>query len=120
MRVQRMSADHMTDTEAAWLAGLLEGEAAFDLHRARYPRIRVAMTDRDTVERVADLLGCKTRITLRPAPFKALWHAEVSGARAAAVMEIVLPHMGSRRSGVIAAALGHYQHGAGRSAPAGA
>jgi hypothetical protein len=93
--------------DRVWLAGLLEGEGTFDLHRGRYPRIRVGMKDRDVVGRAATLLGARVRLTLRPAPFAAMWHAEVSGTRAAEIMATLLPHMGARRSAKIAEILGH-------------
>lgn len=92
--------------DVVWLAGLLEGEGTFDLHRGKYPRVRVAMTDRDVVGRAATLLGARVRLSLKPSPYKSTWHAEVSGAKAVAVMEAVLPFMGSRRSGKIAEILG--------------
>jgi hypothetical protein len=95
--------------DARWLAGLLEGEGSFDLHRGRYPRIRLAMTDRDVVTQAAHLLGARrVRVTLRQAPFRAMWHAEVSGTGAAEVMAELLPFMGARRSAQIALVLGHY------------
>lgn len=99
--------------DVLWLAGLLEGEGSFDLHRGRYPRVRVAMTDRDVVGRAATLMGCGVRLSIRPAPYRAMWHAEVSGARAVEVMRSILPHMGARRSGRIAQVLGH----SGRTTP---
>ncbi len=43
--------------DAIWLAGLLEGEGTFDLHRKKYPRVRVGMSDRDVVGRAATLTG---------------------------------------------------------------
>lgn len=98
----------MSPEDRLWLAGLLEGEGTFDLHRDRYPRIRVGMKDRDVVGRAATLLGSRVRLTLRPAPFAAMWHAEVSGTRAAAILAELLPHMGARRSAKIAEILGHY------------
>lgn len=92
--------------DVVWLAGLLEGEGSFDLHRGKYPRIRVGMTDRDVVGRAATLMGSRIRLSLRPSPYKATWHAEVSGPKAEAVMVAILPFMGSRRSGKIAGILG--------------
>ncbi|MEU8655272.1 hypothetical protein [Actinoplanes philippinensis] len=93
--------------DLAWLAGLLEGEGAFDLHRQRYPRVRLGMTDRDIVTRAAELVGANVRVSFRPAPQTALWHAEISGPRAEAVMRAILPHMGARRSSRIASVLAH-------------
>lgn len=92
--------------DVVWLAGLLEGEGTFDLHRGKYPRVRLAMTDRDIVGRAATLMGCRVRLSMKPAPYAATWHAEIQGAKASEVMRAVLPYMGSRRSGKIAAILG--------------
>lgn len=96
---------HGTREETIWLAGLLEGEGSFDAHRGKYPRIRLAMTDRDVVGRAASLMDTKLRLSLHPAPAQPTWHAEVSGARAAEIMREILPFMGTRRSGKIAAVL---------------
>lgn len=92
--------------DVVWLAGLLEGEGTFDLHRGKYPRVRVGMTDRDVVGRAATLLGANVRLSMKPMPYQATWHAEVSGEKAVEVMLAVLPFMGARRSGKIAAVLG--------------
>lgn len=94
--------------DVLWLSGLLEGEGCFDLHRRIYPRVRLAMTDRDVVGRVATLFGSSIRLTLKPKPAAPTWHAEVQGARAVEVMRAVLPYMGSRRSGRIAEILSAY------------
>src|SRR5690606_12530806 len=102
----------MDRDDAIWLAGLLEGEGSFDAHRGKYPRVRVGMTDRDVVGRAASLLGANVRLSLKPAPMKATWQAEVSGEKAAAVMREILPFMGARRSGKSAAILGAYELGA--------
>lgn len=97
----------MNRDELLWLAGLLEGEGSFDLHRGRYPRIRVGMTDRDVVGRAATLLGASVRTSLRPAPWTATFHAEISGSRATEILWDLLPLMGARRSSKIATILGH-------------
>jgi len=103
--------------DVIWLAGLLEGEGSFDLHRGKYPRVRVGMTDRDVVGRAATLLGARVRVSLKPPPYRATWHAEVTGWKAALVMRAILPHMGARRSGKIAEVLGGaYLSGAPQSA----
>jgi hypothetical protein len=97
----------VNDRDLYWLAGLLEGEGSFDLHRGRYPRVRLGMTDRDVVGRAATLLGGKVRLSLKGAPAQAMWHVEVSGSKAEAAMKAILPHMGARRSAKIATILGH-------------
>lgn len=101
-----MTALRGTTGDLFWLAGLLEGEGTFDLHKGRYPRIRLAMTDRDTVGRAATLMDAKIRLSLHPLPYKATWHTEISGERAAEIMREVLPFMGARRSQKIAEILG--------------
>lgn len=87
--------------DAAWLAGLLDGEGCFDSPRGN-PRVRVKMTDLDVVLRAADLMGAKTY--LEPAQ-RAEWSdtmvAQITGEPAVAVMRAVLPWMGSRRSAKI-------------------
>lgn len=97
---------HGNRDDLLWLAGLLEGEGSFDAHRGKYPRIRLAMTDRDVVGRAASLMDAKIRLSLHPAPAKSTWHTEISGARAEGIMREILPFMGSRRSGKIADVLG--------------
>lgn len=112
---------HGNREDLIWLAGLLEGEGTFDAHRGRYPRIRLAMTDRDIVGRAASLMDAKIRLSLHDAPAKPTWHTEISGDRAAAIMREILPFMGSRRSGRIAEALsaGHFHalRQGGKAAP---
>ena len=97
---------HGDHDDLLWLAGLLEGEGSFDAHRGKYPRIRLAMTDRDVVGRAASVMDAKIRLSLHPAPNKATWHTEISGGRAAEIMRQILPYMGARRSGKIAEILG--------------
>lgn len=96
---------HGTPNDVIWLAGLLEGEGTFDSHRGKYPRIRLAMTDRDIVGRAASLMDSTIRLSLHQAPAKPTWHTELSGEKAAAIMRLILPHMGARRSGKIAQVL---------------
>ncbi|SCL32937.1 hypothetical protein GA0070616_4594 [Micromonospora nigra] len=96
-----------TREDVIWLAGVAEGEACIDLHRGRYPRIRIGMTDRDVVGRVATLMGVSVRVSFRPAPHAAMFHAEAQGPKAEAVLRALLPHMGARRSARIAQVLGH-------------
>lgn len=99
---------HLTRDDLIWLAGLLEGEGTFDTHKQRYPRIRVGMTDRDVVGRAATLMGSSIRMTLSAQGHKPMFHSELSGARAADLMRLLIPHMGSRRSSKIGQILGDY------------
>ena len=46
--------------EWRWLAGLFEGEGSITCHKAHgkyYPRLSIAMTDRDVLERVVEITG---------------------------------------------------------------
>lgn len=95
-----------THDDLVWLAGILEGEGTFDLHRGRYPRIRVGMTDRDVVGRVATLMRSRIRMSISTVGYKASYHAEISGDRAAAIMWDLIPYMGARRTSKIADVLG--------------
>lgn len=97
---------HGDRDDVMWLAGLLEGEGSFDAHRGKYPRIRLAMTDRDVVGRAASLMDARIRLSLHRAPNKPTWHTEISGPRATEIMRLILPHMGARRSQKIAEILG--------------
>lgn len=104
--------------DVIWLAGLSEGEATFDLHRGKYPRMRIGMTDRDTIGRAATLMGCRVTLRYPTNPkHQATWHAEISGPKAIEVMNKILPHMGSRRSGTIATILGRAGQRASKPKP---
>ena len=94
--------------DLTWLAGLVEGEGCIDLQRGRYPRLRVAMTDRDVVGRVASLLDSTLRLSYSREN-QPIWHAEKQGARAVEVLEAILPYMGARRSHQIATALSRHR-----------
>jgi hypothetical protein len=80
-----------------WLVGIVEAEGCIDAQAKRYARIRVGMSDRDTVGRVATLFGSSMRASARPGR-KAMWHAEIQGPRAEAILRELLPHLGARRS----------------------
>ena len=92
--------------DAAWLAGLLDGEGCFDAPRGN-PRIRVRMTDFDVILRAATLMDASTygEVDRRPTRVgglpKPLLCAQTTGQKALAVMRTVLPYMGSRRSAKI-------------------
>lgn len=98
-----MSAPAMHREDAAWLAGLLDGEGCFDAPRGN-PRIRVKMGDLDVVMRAADLMNTSVytevdhRRTVLGEPRSAMHVAQVTGEPALAVMRAVLPWMGARRS----------------------
>jgi hypothetical protein len=95
----------MTDIEAAWLAGLLEGEGYFQITKPRphHPTqvvIRLAMTDKDVVEKAARLLNNipvneKAKTTER----KTIYAISLSKRdEVEKILLQILPFMGSRRS----------------------
>ena len=106
-----MPKEPLTPIEVAWLAGLLEGEGCFTTRGNKttrwangdpklYPRIVVAMTDRDVVARAAELMGSyEPKIGRRKPPQQDMWWTELGkGAEVLDIMEQVLPLMGERRS----------------------
>ncbi len=83
--------------EDAWLAGLLEGEGNFRMTRTS-PTVRINMTDKDTIEKAAVLLGtCTISESVLPSG-KTKFAIGVYGERAVSVMKRILPLMGNRRS----------------------
>lgn len=61
----------MSDVEAAWVAGLLEGEGSFMVlsrhgGSVRAPRISCGMSDIDVVERLHATVGAGTLVNVKP------------------------------------------------------
>jgi len=97
-----------TKEEIAWLAGVLEGEACFDLNRGdpRYPRMRIEMTDRDVLVRIKQILGnLETKEGgIRARKTKKIHHTPTHAFQIAAIDQVkqlfaaILPWMSARRS----------------------
>ena len=90
----------MTPTDAAWLAGLVEGEGCIDAPRGN-ARVRVKMTDPDVVLRAASLMGAKVYADdwgARTHGYRPQWVAQITGPRAVDVLTAVLPYLGARRT----------------------
>lgn len=94
-------------TDIAWLAGLLEGEGSFMVwknHKPKktyfYPTISVNMTDKDIIDRVANLFGTQSYVFKKAygVSKKPSWRAMVRGKNAVAWMKLLLPYMGERRA----------------------
>lgn len=92
----------MTDTERAWLAGLLEGEGCFTTTgKARaYGAVYLVSTDKDVVERAASLMDCNVHKLKHTSvvSVKSQYRAVVQGRKAGRVIEAVLPWLGARRA----------------------
>ena len=95
----------MTDVDAAWLSGLLEGEGYFQITKPRHHNpsqvvIRLAMTDKDVVEKAAKLLNNvpvnqKAKTTQR----KTIYAISLSKRdEVEKILLQILPFMGSRRN----------------------
>jgi hypothetical protein len=86
----------MNERQAAWLAGILEGEGCFHFNRS--PKITVSMTDADIIARIAQLFKSPFKaLKLRPG-CKQTYRTEVHAKKALTIMAVILPQMGTRRS----------------------
>lgn len=112
-----------SDTDIAWLAGLLEGEGHFschnkgDGHLRKSIGIQLKMTDEDVVLRAAALLGARAHENnwaRDNRDHQTVWRCAVSGAKAERIMRLVRPYMGQRRGAkideILAAPVGTYSH----------
>ncbi len=92
-----------------WLVGILEGEATFvaaSPSAPGRPLVRLVMTDRDIVERVAAIFGrAVVPLSPRRENYKIAYATVIKGAGAVAVMGLVRPHMGPTRTAQIARAM---------------
>jgi hypothetical protein len=95
-----------------WLAGLLEGEGSFLRgmpSEPNTPRISVAMTDEDVIERIAKLCNINYHHLLpRNEGHKDVYRIIFRGKRAVELMKQLRPLMGKRRQGQIERALNSY------------
>lgn len=100
----------ISERDIFWLAGLLEGEGSFVAgppSAPTCPAVALPMTDRDFVERAAELLD-RAVCVVRPKPgsnHKTAYATRVKGATAAIWMSALRPLMGSRRCAQIDRAL---------------
>jgi hypothetical protein len=94
----------MTETEIAWIAGLLEGEGSFLVKTGTqgYPVIQCSMTDKDIMIRLQSLCGGSLS---SHKPKNLNWKEthvwRLGGVAALDIMSKILPHMGERRTNKI-------------------
>jgi hypothetical protein len=98
-------------TERAYLAGLIEGEGTIYVRRQRsgdreylYPTVRIAMTDKDVLDNVAEMVGhgnvvgpyentkYKDGVVTKP-----IYQWAVHGPHAIKLLKAVAPWLSSRR-----------------------
>ncbi len=82
-------------TEIAWLGGLLEGEGCFGIRKKKYLFIRLKMTDKDTVVKVAAIW--KSGVW----KYKNTWLTDVNGIRAVEWMMTLYPYLNRNRRNTI-------------------
>jgi len=69
----------MTKDELAWLSGIIEGEGSFVANGRRFGAVRVVMTDKDVINRLAGVSGVGTVHAIKPrqAHHKQAWAWQV-------------------------------------------
>jgi hypothetical protein len=84
--------------DIAWLAGLLEGEGCFRIHK-KSPGITVNMTDEDVVARAAKVFGYPKpdKAYIQRTGRKPIWCFSMHGKHAVAWMMTLYTFMGERR-----------------------
>jgi hypothetical protein len=84
----------------------MEGEACFSSRsKGAPPRVRIDMTDKDVIERVARLLDRSAQFSHPPRSqargWKPTWRVQISGAPALDLMQTFYPLLGERRRATI-------------------
>jgi len=114
--------------DIAWLAGLLEGEGCFNMSGTNgSARISLNLTDRDIIEKAAQLLGSHiNKPCIRSFPLKTVYSTAFFSHRAAAWMMTLYPFLGERRKTAVRNTLAIWRsqryknpNGAGRRNPRG-
>lgn len=103
----------MANVETAWLAGLLEGDGSFERVKNGVktvaPTIRIAMLDKDIIERVAKIFGTPVYSYLTPKGDKLMWRTQLSKReKLKPILEAILPLMGERRKLQIESMLNYF------------
>jgi hypothetical protein len=108
-----MQSRYLTGNRLSWLAGLLEGEGSFvagKLSKARQPRIAMAMTDRDIIEQVANMLDVSVgKRKSQHEHHKQIFSTEIAGGPVISLMKLLRSMMGARRQAQIDDAIACYK-----------
>lgn len=96
--------NYLSPSDRDWLAGLLDAEAYFggSGRGMRSCTIQLAMTDRDTVERAAALLGAAVYERRYPLPRQHQWRTSLYGKPAAQTLVQLYPLLSQRRQSKVA------------------
>lgn len=111
----------MRDLDAAWVAGILEGEGSFVVQLRKkaghldsfVASVRVSMTDKDIVDRVAALVGRPELVRPEPARSptrKPMWRLQLTKQdEVYSLLTDIRPWMGTRRTERIDQLLAHLE-----------
>jgi hypothetical protein len=103
----------MTEAQAAWLAGLFDGEGCISFAGINSATLHIGMTDRDLIDRVRELTGTGYVYVSQPKcqNHKAQWHWHVTdSASVRELLSVMLPWFGARRSAKAMQALERLNH----------
>jgi hypothetical protein len=96
-----------SETDAAWLAGLLEGDGSFGIYKNgvgyKYPCIQFVNTDLELLDAVAKMLGCGNRVRAKPHKegFADMFRMTVTGIeKAPAICRKLLPYLKGRKRNI--------------------
>ncbi len=96
-----------SEVEAAWLAGLIEGEGYICAHNGCRAQIILEMTDEDVIREAAAIMDPEANVNYYDRSSRSngerkdSWKVHVNGDKAVAVLELIYPWMGKRRSAKI-------------------
>jgi hypothetical protein len=109
----------LSDFDRGWVVGILEGEGSFvktDRSSKGAVRLQCKMTDFDTMQRLADLLGANLLgpyanncETVSGEPRKPFWAMQISGKRSHSLIRHIAPFLSERRRARIIELLGDNQ-----------
>jgi hypothetical protein len=85
---------NVTIKEVSWLSGIIEGEAHIGYYKT--PKIKIKMTDRDIIERVARLFRCNIN-EFKEQGYKISYSATASGYKAIEWLFTTYSFLGNRR-----------------------
>jgi len=101
----------MNTKDKYWLAGLLEGEGCFMAgppSKPNLPLVVLQMTDKDVIEKAANLFGVTMCRHRQDTDWKESWTTRIRGKKAVDLMKEIQPLMGERRKQQIQKALESY------------
>lgn len=102
----------LAPVDLGWVAGIIEGEGSISIRfgpkNAHWVVIRVAMTDRDVVERLHRVVGCGRLTSVparRPRCLTQYQWSLAARSQTEGLMRLLLPLMGTRRAAKMTEAL---------------